>query len=179
MLLLPLLLLPPLQEQQQSQQLVCCCSAWGAWKKVTVWCKPDDEAEEQEVASKQNGVEAGETFSIAMNVSDLVKTPDSKIIIKLHALQPDQKQEVRNLERDALRVVGTIELLVETPTAKQMAEDIRNTEFGKLRGLVCEEGRYVVTTYQNLPRRPHRYLMCEFRLYGTIQICSEGHTLQT
>ena len=53
------------------------------------------------------------------------------------------------MERAAMmKVAEATEWLVEKPTAKSMAEDIRNTAIGKVRGLAGEDGRYVIITYQ-------------------------------
>ena len=61
----------------------------------------------------------------------------------------DEKAELHGYEKQAQARVGdATEWLVESPTVKGMAEAIRNTEFGKIRGQGDEDGRYVLISYQ-------------------------------
>ncbi len=88
-------------------------------------------------------------FAIAMNVSVATGTPDAKVSLRVKQMTEDEKAELHRYEKQAQARVGdATEWLVEKPTVKAMAEAIRNTAFGKVRGQGGEDGRYVVISYQ-------------------------------
>ena len=92
---------------------------------------------------------SGVRFAIAMNVSEVQKTPDPKTMMRINQMSLAEKDDLASYEKQALEKVGnSVELINECDTPKSMAEAIRNTEFGKVLGNPGEQGRYVVISYQ-------------------------------
>ena len=61
----------------------------------------------------------------------------------------EEQQSLEAFEKSVLATVGNhTEWLTEKATVKSMAEDIRNTAFGKVKGSPGEDGRYVIISYQ-------------------------------
>ena len=88
-------------------------------------------------------------FEIALNVHPKHQTADTKVSMRLGQFTPEEKDKVAEFERAALHTIANhTEWLTERPTVKSMAEAIRNTEFGKLRGKASDTGQYVVVSYQ-------------------------------
>eukprot|EP00959_Pyramimonas_sp_CCMP1952_P470946 9497577-Pyramimonas_sp.AAC.1 len=85
-----------------------------------------------------------------MGVSEVQRAPDPKAMMRINQMSTTEKDELTNFERMALERVGNCaEIIEECETVKQMAEAIRNTEFGKVHGAPGEHGRYVVISYQS------------------------------
>ena len=85
-----------------------------------------------------------------MNVSDAQKAAEPQLLMKVNAMSTCQKELLMNHELEAQRMAASsFELLVEKSTAKQIAEDLRNSEFGKVKGTGGEEGRYCFISYQS------------------------------
>ena len=69
--------------------------------------------------------------------------------MKIQNMDEEEQRNLAHFEKMAASKVGEMtEFVVEAPTVKAMAEAIRNTEFGKVRGVPSEEGSYVVISYQ-------------------------------
>ena len=105
------------------------------------------EAEEQQAGSQCG---SKRDFQIAMNVSDAQKAAEPQLLMKVNSMSECQKELLMNHELEAQRMTASsFELLVEKTTAKQIAEDLRNSEFGKVKGTGGEEGRYCFISYQS------------------------------
>ena len=80
-----------------------------------------------------------------MNIHAGNKTPDSKATFRIQQMGQEEKESLKSFEKLALYRVGDhTEWLCEQPTVKGMAEAIRNTEYGKVRGTPGENARYAV-----------------------------------
>jgi hypothetical protein len=78
-----------------------------------------------------------------------MKTPDTKAAMRIARMTTEEQQSLEAFEKSVLATVGNhTEWVTEKPTVKSMAEAIRNTEFGKVKGTPGEDGRYVIISYQ-------------------------------
>jgi len=72
-----------------------------------------------------------------------------KVVLRLSKMTDEEKGSLSKFEKQAMqKVTDATEWIIEHPTVKGMAEAIRNTEFGKVRGTHGEDGKYVVVSYQ-------------------------------
>ena len=89
------------------------------------------------------------TFSLALNITDATKTPDAKMSMRLKAMTTEERDDLLYYEKLALtKIADHTEWVTEQLTVKQMAEVIRNTEYGKTRGVAGEQGQYIMISYQ-------------------------------
>ena len=73
-------------------------------------------------------------FTLALNISPAAKTPDVKAAMRVKAMTNDERDDLRYYEKLALtKIADNSEWVIEQSTVKQMAEAIRNTEYGKAR----------------------------------------------
>ena len=87
-------------------------------------------------------------FTLALNISPAAKTPDVKAAMRVKAMTSDERDDLRYYEKLALtKIADNSEWVIEQSTVKQMAEAIRNTEYGKARGVADEDGHYVFINY--------------------------------
>jgi hypothetical protein len=87
-------------------------------------------------------------FSIAMGISSANQQPNARVFMKINALSDDERDALRMFEKEALAIISQgVELLAEKPSAAQMAEAMRNTAFGKIKGVPGDQGQYAIAMY--------------------------------
>lgn len=95
------------------------------------------------------GKHSGPSLDIALNIQPAQKTPDVKMSLRVSAMTDEEKTTVADYQKLAVSIVANgTEWLAERPTIKAMAESIRSTEFGKVRGTPGDAGKYVFVSYQ-------------------------------
>ena len=82
---------------------------------------------------------------LALNITASSTTPNAKVALRVAAMTQELKDILSGYEKLAYRnVAEKCEWLVEEPTVKTMAEELRNSAFGKIRGVPDEDGHYVL-----------------------------------
>ena len=100
-------------------------------------------------APSHESAHAADRHWVASNPNGGKGAPDKKLLMHIMKMDEEQRRQLSQFEKLAAAKVGEMaEFVVEGQTAKAMAEAIRNTEFGKLRGVPSEDGTYVVISVQ-------------------------------
>ena len=87
-------------------------------------------------------------YWIALNVSSAAKSGDVRVRMRLNAMDDEEKTDLRYYMTKAQQILANgVELIKEQPRAKSLAEAIRNTSFGKVRGTCNDDGNYVAIFY--------------------------------
>ena len=131
--------IPELLQEQPFKQLmsevmdavaVTAAGSAAASQRVSQSAKADEKWEEED-----QGNDEAKEHAIALQSNLGSNAPAEVAQTAFNALKKSQKAKVHEFEQEAMRLVRIgCELLVERPTAQEMAADIRATERARLRG---------------------------------------------